>query len=105
MENLGLDHIHRHDLTLANQLREGLYQLDGDVLSPDTPAARSAIVTFRLPNLPYQELQSFMIQKHRLRVRGIYEGGLDAIRVSLHLYNTVEEVERVLEAVAAAKKL
>ena len=105
LADLDLNHIHHHDLPLANQLREGLYQLDADVLSPDTPATRSAIITFRLPNLPYQELQSFMIQKHRLRVRGIYEGGLNAIRVSLHLYNTVEEVERVLEAVEAAKKM
>ncbi|MBT5451808.1 MAG: hypothetical protein HOK90_21650, partial [Gemmatimonadetes bacterium] len=59
----------------------------------------------RLANMPYTELQSFMMKNYGLRVRGIYEGGLNAIRVSLHLYNTAADVERVLEAVEEVKKM
>ncbi len=40
-----------------------------------------------------------------MRTRCIYEGGLDTLRVSLHLYNSPAEAERVLEGVTAAKKL
>ena len=40
-----------------------------------------------------------------MRTPCIYEHGLDALRVSLHLYNSPAEVERVLEGVAVAKKL
>ncbi len=103
--DFGFDSIFRHDRALADQLREGLKQLDIETLSPDEPAARSAIITFRLANMPYADLQSFLMKNYRLRVRGIYEGGLDAIRVSRHLYNTVADVQRVLEAVEAAKKV
>ena len=105
LNDFGFDSIYRHDRALADLLCAGLKQLDAEILSPDEPKTRSAIVTFRLANMPYAELQSFMMKNYSLRVRGIYEGGLDAIRVSLHLYNTAADVERVLEAVEAAKKV
>lgn len=103
--DIGFDTIHRHDHALANKLRSGLQTLDIEILSPDEPESRSAIVTFKLANMPYAELQSFMMNNYRLRVRGIYEGGLNAIRVSPHLYNTAADVEQVLAAVEAAQKM
>lgn len=39
-----------------------------------------------------------------MRMRGIYEGGFDALRISLKLYNSVAEVQRVLEVGASAQK-
>jgi selenocysteine lyase/cysteine desulfurase len=41
---------------------------------------------------------------YNLRARGVSEGGMNALRVSTHIYNTFEEVERVLEAVRTAWK-
>ncbi len=105
LEGFGLDAIYHHDRALADRLRTGLEKLDVEILSPDEPESRSAIVTFRLVNMPHTELQSFMMKNYSLRVRGIYEGGLNAIRVSLHLYNTAADVERVLEAVEEVKKM
>tara|TARA_B100000686_G_scaffold328538_1_gene388636 strand:+ start:316 stop:453 length:138 start_codon:yes stop_codon:yes gene_type:complete len=45
------------------------------------------------------------MNEHRIRVRGIYEAGLNAIRISPHLYNTAEEIDLTLKAIEAAKKL
>ena len=39
-----------------------------------------------------------------MRMRGIYEGGFDVLRISLNLYNSVAEVQRVLEVGASAQK-
>ncbi len=39
-----------------------------------------------------------------MRMRGIYEGGFDALRISLNLYNSAAEVLRVLEVGASAQK-
>jgi selenocysteine lyase/cysteine desulfurase len=44
------------------------------------------------------------LEKYRLRTRAVTEGGLSALRVSIHIYNTPEEVERVLEGVRSAGK-
>jgi selenocysteine lyase/cysteine desulfurase len=51
------------------------------------------------------KLQTFLSEKYQLRTRGIYEGGLDAIRISLHLYNSFADVDKVLEGVQAAGKM
>ena len=103
LDNIGFDSIHSHDLTLANQFRDGLQKLDADILTPRP--THSAITTFRLPNIPYADLQSYLMNEHRILVRGIYEAGLNAIRISPHLYNTAEEIDLTLKAIEAAKKL
>jgi selenocysteine lyase/cysteine desulfurase len=103
LDDIGFDSIHSHDLTLANQFRDGLQKLDADILTPRP--THSAITTFRLPNIPYADLQSYLMNEHRIRVRGIYEAGLNAIRISPHLYNTAEEIDLTLKAIEAAKKL
>jgi len=36
--------------------------------------------------------------RQRLRVRSVTEGGLDAVRVSFHVYNDAAEVDRLLAA-------
>ena len=36
-------------------------------------------------------------------IRGIYEGGFDAIRISFHAYNNFDDVEQVLAGVRTAK--
>ena len=103
--DIGTDNIWRHNHALGSMLIEGLNKLGAEVISPQNKEEHSSIVTFRLQNMPYGELQKFLAQHYQLRTRGIYEGGLDALRVSLHLYNSPAEVERVLEGVAAAQKL
>jgi selenocysteine lyase/cysteine desulfurase len=73
-----------------------------ELLTPAEPAARSAIVTFHLPGHDNREIASRLVQR-RLRARSVAEGGLDAVRVSFHLYNNVDEVARLateLEQVA-----
>ena len=103
--DIGIDNIWRRNHALGAMLIKGLNELGAEVVSPQDKNEHSSIITFRLHNMPYGELQRFLTQHYQMRTRGIYEGGLDALRVSLHLYNSPAEVERVLEGVAAAKKL
>jgi selenocysteine lyase/cysteine desulfurase len=103
--DIGTDHVWQHNQALGAALIEGLNELSAEVISPQHPDEHSSIITFRLRNMPYGELQSFLANKYQLRTRGIYEGGLDALRISLHLYNSPADVERVLAGVAAAQRL
>ncbi|MGH7491987.1 MAG: aminotransferase class V-fold PLP-dependent enzyme [bacterium] len=99
---IGVENIWRRDFAMASALKEGLNKLGVEVNSPQHPDEHSAIITFTLKNMDRNKLQTFLSEKHKLRTRGIYEGGLDAIRISLHLYNSFAEVEQVLEGVRAA---
>lgn len=100
---IGPDNIWRRDHAMASALKEGLLKLGVEVNSPQNPEEHGAIITFTLRNMERSKLQNFLAEKYQLRTRGIYEGGLDAIRISLHLYNSFAEVDKVLEAVQAAK--
>ena len=68
-----------------------------------TSTQTASILTFRLPGVSYADIQNYLWSEHRLRLRGIYEGDLDALRASIHLYNTPEEVDRAIEAVSTAR--
>jgi selenocysteine lyase/cysteine desulfurase len=101
---IGMQNVWRHDLAMASALKEGLNKLGVEVNSPQHPEEHSAIITFTLKNMDRAKLQTFLSEKYQLRTRGIYEGGLNAIRISLHLYNSFVDVERVLEGVQSAAK-
>ena len=85
-------------------LKEWLNELGAQVISPQHEEEHSSIINFKIDNMPYQKLQSFLGREYNLRTRGIYEGGLDGLRISLHLYNDFDDVDRVLAGVAAAMK-
>lgn len=102
---IGMENVWQRDLAMATALREGLNKLGVEVNSPQHPEEHSAIITFTLKNMDRSKLQNFLSEKYKLRTRGIYEGGLNAIRISLHLYNSFAEVDKVLEGVQAASKM
>lgn len=80
VNQIGVETIHAHDLTLANRFRDGLGLSTGD----------SAIVSVDLPGAA-----------ERLTAAGIVaavRGG--RLRVSWHLYNTETDVDRALEVLA-----
>ncbi len=102
--DIGPENIWQHNLALANKLRAGLRGLGCEDLSAQYPEGSSAMVTFRVPGMARAEVQNLLASKHKLRTRGVYEGGLDGVRISLHLFNSFEEIDRIIEAVAAIKK-
>ncbi|NUM67995.1 aminotransferase class V-fold PLP-dependent enzyme [candidate division KSB1 bacterium] len=102
---IGMENIWRRDHAMATALKEGLLKLGVEVNSPQNPEEHGAIITFTLRNMERSKLQNFLAEKYQLRTRGIYEGGLDAIRISLHLYNSFADVDKVLEGVQAASKM
>lgn len=80
LNRIGIDAVHEHDVALANRLRAGL----------GMEPSNSAIVSADLPDA-----------SQRLRRAGIsaaQRGG--RLRVSCHVYNTVDDVDRTLGALA-----
>ena len=42
------------------------------------------------------EVYYYMVRKKKIRLRPVYENGLDFVRASFHLYNNEEDVDKLL---------
>ncbi len=97
---IGLERIHEHNRGLAEKFYEGLKKIPSvEILSPDEKQYRSSMITFRPKNKGYQETANYLTGEKRIRVRVVPEAGLNAVRVSFHVYNQDFEVDRILEEI------
>ena len=91
LQQVGVDRIQRHNLSLADRLSAGLIDLGAQPVSPATESRNSSIVSARFPGQ-----QPADIVRH-LGERGIVVSQRrDFVRISLHLYNSTADVDRVL---------
>lgn len=99
-EQVGRERIAKRGRELTARLRAGLQPLpDVEILTPQAEGLSASILTFRSRRIRYDTLFSRLFGDHRLRCRPVSEQHLDALRVSCHLFNTTEEIDRLIEAV------
>ncbi len=105
LESIGLETIHRHLAFLTQELVKRLREIP-DVEFAYGPAYWSCydgygIVSFRLRSLPSTEA-GFLLGEQRIYVRTgthcLANPTEDTIRVSMHVYNTMEDIERFVNA-------
>jgi selenocysteine lyase/cysteine desulfurase len=97
---LGPPAIERHVLDLGDYLIDGLDRAGARVVSPRQRSARSGIITFTLGEGVARD-RTFL---QRLWDAGVvishrYTAGVGGLRVSVHLYNNRDDIDRLLEAV------
>ncbi|MCF3650259.1 aminotransferase class V-fold PLP-dependent enzyme [Synoicihabitans lomoniglobus] len=98
--HIGRDAIARHGRELAERLRAGLTPIpDLEILTPTHADLRASMLTIRSERLGYRELFGALWSRHRMRCRPVSEQGLDAVRVSCHAFNTIEEIDALIAAV------
>jgi selenocysteine lyase/cysteine desulfurase len=96
---IGIPAIWRRNRGLAEMFYRGLCQIPAArILSPSQEKYRTAMITFKLPGTDYRQAAVHFNEK-RIRVRIVPEVGLEAIRVSFHLYNSEADVARILEEI------
>ncbi|MYU33813.1 aminotransferase class V-fold PLP-dependent enzyme [Streptomyces sp. SID8358] len=117
LDAVGVDRISAHVSRLASRLTDHLRRLDAyEVLGCPTSLAadsslpvaqrRHGIVTFRHRDIPSDDL-GFILFSHGFMVRAdsLCQAGADekegSVRVSLHVYNTDEEIDRLLDVLVA----
>jgi selenocysteine lyase/cysteine desulfurase len=104
IRRIGLERVWKRDRMLADSLVAGLGGLPEIILlSPARPEARSAMITIMHRTISHEKLQAHL-DTYNLRTRSVTEGGLKALRISFHLYNTPGEVARILEGLRTAPK-
>jgi selenocysteine lyase/cysteine desulfurase len=97
VQTIGLQRIWEHNHALAEKFYRGLQEISGvDILSPQEAAHRTAMISFRMKNYTYTQINERFAQA-KIRVRPVTEGGLNCIRVSFHVCNYDGEVDKALE--------
>lgn len=98
---IGLERIESYGAELATYLQAGLSEIPTiEILTPSQPAMRRSITTFSCSKIPFNTLTSRLMQEYRLRCRQVTEQGLNAVRVSTHIFNSKTDCDQVVEAVA-----
>lgn len=112
LEKIGLDRISQHERALVTQAHEKLRDLGGvDIYGPD-PADKGGIVSFNLQGAHPQDVAELLDQQG-IAVRAGHHcaiplhqrlGIASSARASFYLYNTLEEVEQLVEGLAVVQK-
>ncbi len=91
-----------HVLALADRVAAGLQRLDREVVSPLERDARSGITTFRAGRTPADDLAlRDYLESRNVGVSVRFTSGVGGVRVSTHVYNSTDDVDRLLDAVRA----
>ncbi len=89
--DIGIEKIHNYNLALAGRLAEGLAELGAEFVTPSAADLKSSIVTVRFPRYDPGQIA------RRLNEEGVVVSPrIGAIRLSPHLYNTADDIDRAL---------
>ncbi len=98
-EKIGKANIETRLRTLNQHLLDGLSEMNSklDILTPVEKESRISLLSFRPKNMSYQTCGN-ALGKAGFRIRQVPEGGVNAIRVSTHVYNTKDELDAFVVA-------
>jgi len=103
IQRIGIETVWARDCALADFLARELRTIPGvRVLSPELPSLRTPLTTFEHERIPHLRLQE-QLSALNFRTRSVTEGGLAALRISTHIYNTFDEVQRLVDGIRSAK--
>lgn len=95
--DIGVARIAERAQALAQMLQARLREIPGvTLLTPADASLSAGITTLKAERVPYDQLYA-AYSAAQMRCRIVTERGLDAVRVSTHIFNSEAEVERVVE--------
>lgn len=95
---IGKQRIENRVRALATYLKEQLQTIPGVTLwTSMQPELSAALASFQIEGIPHHQIATKLWEKDRMRVRQVGEWEHNLVRISTHIYNTYEEVDRLLE--------
>ena len=100
LEMIGMEQVATYSQSLALYLQQQLRALAGvQVLTPEDPALSAGITTFRVDTIPFRDLYHVLSIDYKIRCRIVTERGIDAVRISTHIFNNQAECDHVVEGI------
>ncbi len=100
INDVGIDNVGAHVLSLTDHLIAGLKQQGIQVVTPEDRRYRSGIVTFTLGDVEDNIALTNFLQEHKVLVSVRYTSGVGGVRVSCHLFNVKDDLDRLLDLTA-----
>lgn len=102
MEAIGFDKIQARVQYLTNQLRTGLHELSAGKFRFLTPEqSLTGVTTIKLDKMGYRDFADKLMANCKARTRVVPEGNLEANRFSVHIYTSLEDIQKFLEGTRA----
>ncbi len=114
LQQVGLERIHRHEQFLVRYAYDALRQVPGLRILGPAPEHRSALMSFAFERIHAHEFAQVLNDRFGVAVRAGHHctqplhallGITASTRASFYLYNRPEEIDRLLEGIAAVQKL
>ena len=104
-EALGIENVAERTRFLSDQLKDRLAGLPGmtPLSGPNRETSCPGSTIFELEGVDAVEAVAVLAERAKIHIDEHQRDGHNAIRISTHLYNTLEEVERVVEELAALR--
>jgi cysteine desulfurase/selenocysteine lyase len=99
LESIGMENVQKRSHGLAKYFQDKLVQMGPriEMLTPVEDRSRGAVIGFRIKKVPYNKFQEMASEgENNFRIRGVPENGIDCIRVSTHIYNNYNELDRLV---------
>lgn len=113
LEEIGLDAIEKHEHELAGYAMEKMSEIDGlEIYGPKDPEKRAGLVTFNLNDVHPHDLAT-VLDMNGIAVRAGHHCAQPLMkwlqvsataRASFYLYNTTEDVDRLVEGLRTTKE-
>ena len=96
---LGKKKIEARIMELSTYFYEGMAEMKStyDILTPAELSSRAGMTTIKHKTKEYRALAN-AVSKDGFRIRVVPEAGLEAIRISTHIYNSFEEIDGLLKS-------
>lgn len=97
IESIGAENVYRRIKYLGKYTQDSLLALSDkiELLTPTEERSRSAVNGFRIKGVAFGNVFNECTME-KIRIRSVNENGLNALRISTHIYNSKEEVDKLM---------
>jgi cysteine desulfurase / selenocysteine lyase len=113
LQHVGMDAVHTHEQTLVSHALARLQEMPEMALYGPEANARGGVVSFNLAGIHPHDMASILDQ-HGIAIRGGHHCAMPLMRVlgvngtcraSFYLYNTLDEIDILIEAIGEARRI
>jgi selenocysteine lyase/cysteine desulfurase len=98
LEWIGTDNVYRRIKRLGKYTQDNLVALGDriEMLTPTEDISRSGVIGFRVQGVDFQKIFNTCME-NKIRIRAVPENKLNSLRVSTHIYNSRNDVDKFID--------